>query len=71
MLFVWAMVILVGAVMMVLGPVLLVTKSMVLIGIVLGLLGALVLFRGLSMASTWIGRGGREKVESSKFKVTK
>jgi hypothetical protein len=51
MLFIWAMVILAGVIMMVLGPVLLVTKSMVLIGIVLVVLGALVLFRGLLGAS--------------------
>jgi hypothetical protein len=41
MIFVWAMVILIGVIIIVLGPVLFVTKQMVLIGIVLGALGVL------------------------------
>ena len=48
---VWAVIILVGVIMMVLGPVLLVTKHMILVGIVLGVLGVLVLFRGLLTVS--------------------
>ena len=47
MAFGWSLVLFVGVLMMVLGPVLLVTKQMVLIGMVLGAVGTLMVFRGL------------------------
>jgi hypothetical protein len=53
MIFVWAMVILIGVIMIVLGPVLFVTKQMVLIGLVLGASGVLMVFKGLLAASDW------------------
>lgn len=53
-----AMVILLGVIMMVLGPVLLVTKHLVLIGTIIGALGVLVLFRGLLTTSDWTIRAG-------------
>lgn len=43
----WPVVLLVGVIALVLGPVLFVTAHMLLVGIVLGALGALVVFRGL------------------------
>jgi len=58
MVFVWSLVVLIGVVMMVLGPVLLVTKQMVLAGIVLGVIGVLTTFRGLLARSSRTSRRG-------------
>jgi len=51
MAFLWPIVLLIGVMTLVLGPVLLVTKHMVLTGSVLGALGILVVFRGLRLMS--------------------
>jgi hypothetical protein len=58
MVFVWSLVVLIGVVLMVLGPVLIVTKQMVLAGIVLEVIGVLTTFRGLLARSSRTSRGG-------------